>query len=257
MSKRPRSSTKVGKNTSSKKKSKATADFVSAKKAERKYYQSMNYEPAGFLGIEKKFYDTALVASALTAPTDAAGGEHDPSATSMISTPAQGDGPTNRDGNQILAKSVQIKGEVAWGRLTGATDFPSPESVYVALVLDTRTNGQQMNSEDCFVNTSGNATLACDVQRNLYHKNRFKILKSQRFEPRFMAGAYNGTNFDVVSEQQHFDWFVPMDMQINFNSGTTASVANCVDNSLHLIAFCDNTTRAPTLSYNARMRYLG
>ena len=49
-----------------------------------------NLRTAGFLGIEKKFYDTSLVDAALTAPTDCTGGEHDPSATSMISAPAGG-----------------------------------------------------------------------------------------------------------------------------------------------------------------------
>ena len=43
-----------------------------------------NVRTAGFLGIERKFYDTALTATALTASTDASGGEVDPSATSMI-----------------------------------------------------------------------------------------------------------------------------------------------------------------------------
>ena len=51
-----------------------------------------NYRTAGFLGIEKKFYDTSVSAVALGAPTDATGGEFDPSTTSMITTPAQGDG---------------------------------------------------------------------------------------------------------------------------------------------------------------------
>ncbi len=38
-------------------------------------YRRRNTATMGFLGIEKKFYDTALVSSALTAPADSTGGE--------------------------------------------------------------------------------------------------------------------------------------------------------------------------------------
>jgi len=72
----------------------------------------LNRRTAGFLGIEKKFYDTGLIAGDLLAPTDAAGGEFDPSSTSMISTPAQGDSEQNRDGKRIMIKSVQVTGVV-------------------------------------------------------------------------------------------------------------------------------------------------
>jgi len=81
----------------------------------------LNRRTAGFLGIEKKFYDTGLTSAALTAPTDATGGEHDPSSTSMISTPAQGDSEQNRDGKRIVIKSVQITGVVRCASQTDQT----------------------------------------------------------------------------------------------------------------------------------------
>jgi len=80
-----------------------------------------NQRSGGFLGIEKKFYDTGLTSAALTAPTDATGGEHDPSSTSMISTPAQGDSEQNRDGKRIVIKSVQITGVVRCASQTDQT----------------------------------------------------------------------------------------------------------------------------------------
>jgi len=67
----------------------------------------------GFLSIERKFYDNGLTATALTAPTDATGGEFDPSATMMMTTPAQGDGPSNRDGKEIAMLYLQINGTIA------------------------------------------------------------------------------------------------------------------------------------------------
>jgi len=66
-----------------------------------KRLDALNRGTRGFLGVERKFYDTALTATAIVSPTDCTGAELDPSATSMISTPAQGDSEQNRDGKQI------------------------------------------------------------------------------------------------------------------------------------------------------------
>ncbi len=50
-----------------------------------------NIRTAGFTGIELKFYDTFLIAGSLTSPTDATGGEHNPSATISLNTVTQDD----------------------------------------------------------------------------------------------------------------------------------------------------------------------
>ena len=115
-----------------------------------------NARTAGFLGLEKKFFDTAVAMVALTAPTDAAGGEIDPTAlpgaVACLNAMAQGDGEQNRDGKKVVLKSVQVKGFVQklGGELAAGPD--SGTKVFVALVLDTQTNGAQLNSEDVFKN---------------------------------------------------------------------------------------------------------
>ena len=114
----------------------------------------------GFLGIERKFYDTSLPIddagapqpTQLKAPTGAAGGEYDPSTTSMISTPAQGDSEQNRDGKRINILSLEIEGVITTQAKEGQAAPPGDSSVFIAIVLDKQTNGAQMNSEDCFLN---------------------------------------------------------------------------------------------------------
>lgn len=218
----------------------------------------LNTRTAGFLGIEKKFYDTALANAALVAPTDAAGGEVDPSATSMISTPVQATGPQDRDGKKILIKSAVIKGHVQFPAAINLTALVGQVSVFVALVLDTQSNVTQMNSEDCFKNLAGLALTAPTPMRNLLFGERFKVLKSELIKLPIPQATFDGTNIEQSGARQDFDWYVKTgNLKVNFNAGTTASIANVIDNSLHMIAYCSSTTLAPTISYNARIRFVG
>lgn len=217
----------------------------------------LNRRTAGFLGIEKKFYDTALAGAALATTTT--GGEFDPSATSMISTPAQGDSEQNRDGKRIVIKSVMLNGVINCAAQTAQTVIAEPTQVFVALVLDMQTNGAQLNSEDVFKNTSGATLLGGSVQRNLLFSTRFRVLKewSMYFAPQAAVNNASATTVSFTGGSQCFDCFLPLDLNVNFNSGTTASVANVIDNSLHVVAFTNSTSMAPTISYNARIRFMG
>lgn len=217
----------------------------------------LNTRTAGFLGIETKFYDTALVAGVLAAPTDATGSEFDPSATSMISTPAVGDSEQNRDGKRIIIKNLSIKGVVRFAATINQTVIPNGEQIYLAIVLDTQSNGAQMNSEDCFKNTGANAALAASPQRNLLFANRFRILKEFRFNVPAPAVSWDGTNIELGGTDIQWETFLPLNLPVNFNAGTTASIANVIDNSLHVICYANNITRAPSISYNARIRFQG
>lgn len=219
-----------------------------------------NVQTAGFLGIEHKFLETALVGQALVAPADAAGGEMDPSATSMMSTPAQGDGEEQRDGKRIIIDSLDFRFRVNQPPLEIQAGPPVAVKVFVAIVLDTQSNGAQMNSEDCFKNDSGDATLATCPMRNLLFGSRFRVLRQT------VVDVTPTTLSHVAADQFSFNgksavrfWHIRFKdgLPVNFNGGTTASIANVVDNSLHCIAYSSTTQYAPTLSYNARIRFRG
>lgn len=222
--------------------------------------QLANARTAGFLGIETKFYDTALAAAAIVSPTDASAAEVDPSATSMISTPAQGDGEQNRDGKKIVIKSVYIKGIV---NLPGAETLAAPANgcrVYIALVLDTQSNAAQMNSEDCFKNTNAAALSAASPQRNLLHGSRFRILKDWTLDlnPQTLS-HFAVDSFSHSGIHRQFEGYLNLNLPVNFNATTptVTTIASVVDNSLHMIAYTSNNTNAPTISYNARIRFQG
>jgi len=214
---------------------------------------------AGFLSIERKFYDTSLTETAIPAPTDSAGGEMDPSATSMVSTPAVGDGEQNRDGKQIVCLYLEIKGHVRTSAIEAAL-FPGQfTQVMVAVVLDKQTNAAQLNSEDVFKNLAGSATTATEVLRNLLFGKRFRILKEHVFDVTPNATTQQAANdYSTSQGGKSFRWFIPLrNLKINFNAGTTASIANVLDNSIHVIAFANNVGLTPVIAYNARLRFMG
>lgn len=216
-----------------------------------------NTTSSGFMGIEHKFYDTGIVAAALVSSTSATGGMHNPSATSLISTPAQDDGPSDRNGKKILIESVYLSGFIEF------VDTPSAQAltdaiVYVAIIQDTQTNAAAMTSELAFVNPSTNAFLSANPLKNLLRSTRFNTLKVWTITPGNRSIASEADDKQVImGVRVPIEVYKKVSIPVNFNGvGTNASVANVSDNSLHVVAFC-TLDGVATLSYNARIRFVG
>lgn len=261
-SKRSRSSVK---SHSAKIISKKRAKSASATKGRRMTKLSAaralaNAATQGFLGIEKKFLDTARADGAVGTAAACTGGEADPAGTGCtgcLSVPAQGDGEQNCDGKKYVIDSLIIKGYVRTGSETSEAPTEA-NKVFVAVVLDTQTNGAQMNSEDCFKNLLNTTAGLANVTKNLLGGNRFRILKSHVFDltPIGIAGTVATSAHYAV--RREFDWYIPFKggLPVRLNgTGVDANVANCIDNSLHVIAF--STIADSALAYNARIRFQG
>lgn len=230
----------------------------------KKYMANANTRTAGFLGVEHKFYDVTFSGAITATSTACAGAEFNPSVTSLISTPPTGDGPSARDGFKMVIESVYIKGIVRRGAIEDAASVAGLEQLYLCLVLDTQTNGANMNSEDCFVNPSGNLNTVVMPLKNLLMHNRFKIIDSQYFDMTPME-LVSITSTDV--ERYHANPILKTfafykkwkkGLHVRFNAGTTADVANVIDNSLHIIALSNSATGSVlTLTYHSRIRFQG
>ncbi len=221
--------------------------------------RTVNPRIGGFLGIELKFYDQKLIGSALTAPTDGSGGEHDPSATVLLNTVIQGDGESNRDGRKMTMRSIYVDGQVNVSSQSSKNTADEGTQIFLALVLDTQTNGATISSENVYVNPGANSITAASPMRNLQFTKRFKVLATRHFEMQNTAmtndsGSTGGVIIAGLS--QRFKIYKKLNLPVQF-SGTTETVANIVDNSLHLIAWCSSTTLAPKISYNSRLRFVG
>jgi len=263
-SKRSRSATRVPKSAG---KRKHTSKSASVSKYNKSVSKSAKISAAravanavtmGFMGIEKKFLDTTKSNTAIAANADCTGGEYDPSAgcTGCLSCPAQGDTEQSRDGKRIVIDSLILKGFVQNGESTG--EAPEAASkIFVAVVLDTQTNGAQLNSEDVFKNTGAYALLNADPMKNLLFGGRFRILKSQTFDLTFNGVTGAVATLAHNATRRDFDWYIPFKggLPVNLNAGTDANVTNVIDNSLHVVAF--STIAGSSIGYNARIRFQG
>jgi len=224
-------------------------------------YRRRNYRSSGFIAIETKFLDTTLVQNAITANANMTGAEQDPSAgcTGCLTAPATGDGEQQKDGKQLIAKYLEIALKCGFASGEAVVNPLNAQQVLIAVVLDKQTNGAQLNSEDVWKNLGNTANGSVHALRNLLFGKRFRILKQMLIDltpETLAASALN--DFSWQGKERCYRWFIPLNnMKINFTAGTTADVANVLDNSVHIIAQTNNLAAAPYLSYNARFRFQG
>lgn len=223
----------------------------------------LNVVTSGLLGIENKYLDTYGTGIAIPAPADCTGGEMQPTGgcTDCLSAPATGDGATNRDGKKIVITSLFMTGEIGYGLSGDRADVIIAPTVFLALVLDTQTNGATIVSEQVFTNPNSNAATNGFPLRNMSNTTRYKVLKHKTIRPSITVTATDGANTcsnDANSRSFILSWRGTL--PVSFGTGTTADVANVVDNSLHLIAFATGTstdTLAASINYNCRIRFQG
>lgn len=222
-----------------------------------------NRRLAGYVGLEKKFYDVALVGAVPSAAADASSGMIDPGTEDCLNAVALGDGPTQRDGRQINMLSITIKGSVQIPAQVNQTAADTMPNIFIALVLDMQTNAAQATSQSIFTNPGASASTANQPFLNLENHQRFKVLKTVRIAAEQIAGCvipvYDGTNVEQSGASVPFSMYVNLkQMKVNFLAAqTTSVVAAIADNSLHLVAYTDNTSTSAIISYNSRLRFMG
>lgn len=222
----------------------------------------MNARVGGFMGIELKYRDSSRVGAVLQATSNASNGVHDPATRGLLNDIDQGDGPNQRDGRQVRLKNITVKGQIRIGPETGLSGPDNVPRIFIALVLDKQTNGVQMASESAFVNPSNVPNLCCDPFLNLETSQRFRILKTCHLGPKDFAGCHTMGTYPAGQLAENgltipFTMFADLkSLPVNY-LGTTGTAANVADNSLHIVAWCNDVTTDPVLDYNCRIRFVG
>lgn len=218
-----------------------------------------NVRTGGALGIEKKYYDSSAADIAVQSNANMTGLLVNPSSTVLVSTPGVGDGYQQREGKRITCKYLEIRGCVTIASAEAQVFLPVGGSVTIWIILDTQTNGVNMDSEDCFTNPHSDVEGVPFALRNLTDGNsRFRILKQKTLNLNRMTFTQNGTNdYSWQGLSVPFKMYIPLsNMVINFNGGTTTDVANVLDNSIHVLAG-KNVDSTVLMHYNARLRFVG
>lgn len=123
---------------------------------------------------ELKFLDTHLDYFQLSVDSAMTGGIIAPSGIASI--PARGDGPSNFNGRGVVIKNWSVKGSFDLIREEDMAHPPNGRLAFIALVLDTQTNGTQCVSQDIFTNPGNVIAAMCSPMVNLLNSRRFVIL---------------------------------------------------------------------------------
>ena len=208
------------------------------------------------LGIELKFFDSARGALSISATGTLVGGEVDPATEDCLNAVQIGDGEESRDGRKITMKSIEINGVVEFAVQENQTTGSESNIIMIALVLDTQTNNAQLRSQDVFINHGAIASFAPLVFPNLQFKKRFRILQTKYITMQDPNMGSTGANFDQNGKIVHFMMKRSFNIETIF-SDSAGTVADTVDNSLHMIAFTNSLNLVCQIRYNSRLRFVG
>lgn len=159
----------------------------------------------------------------------------------LVNGIARGDEINERNGREVVMKSVQIKGYVTATSATG-----SPQLARVALVYDRQTNGSALTAAQVFT------SVLPWQPRNLENRRRFKIMMDKYISvPSRVTGDSSGPVFVP------FEFYRKLDHPITFNSGDAGTVADITTGSMYLV-FMSNVASGTTDAVSegsCRIRY--
>jgi len=209
-------------------------------------------------GVETKYLDMTGTKT-LTAPTDWTGCEANPTTLLCLNTMIQGTSASQREGRKITCVSIEVEGIISQAAQVDQAAADVAPIVGVYLVLDTQTNGGTatgLDSENVFINPSGNAAVGCSPLRNMLYSKRYKIVGKWVKQLPQLPISYDGANMEQAGQATPFKLFKKLGFVSEFlgNAGTVADIST---NGLFVIAACSNTSTAPSLLYNARLRFRG
>lgn len=188
----------------------------------------------------------------------------------VCSVPNRGDGPQDYQGRAIVIKSWNVRGSIYLNPTLNAVEGLQPRWVFMALVLDTQTNGTQCTSDQIlqFVYQANNCGF-CSPLQNMEYSKRFRILRRATWDlsPSTLSidiGIAPDPNaWQCAGRCIPFSFFVPLDLLVNFKRAPVDNdIGAVVDNSLHVV--CGQSklsgllTNQPTITcgYVSRIRFL-
>jgi len=220
---------------------------------------------------EMKYFDTELFASAISVVTTTwvAGTNMDPASTinlgaAAVATPLCLFAPTvgaalnQRIGRKVKMMKVKVRGHINVPVQAAQAAADTSTFVRLALVMDKQTNAAQMTGAQLY-NDSSNAFATINSYQNPNNFGRFKILKERSMPIRNLNLVGSPTAADVVQDGTcvpfKLSYRFKAPVTVNFNATNGGTVADIIDNSLHIICGAYSIAYAPSLSYYTRVSY--
>ncbi len=214
----------------------------------------------GWAGVksEMKYFDTFLAETTMPNSADWTGTEIDPATFLNFCNPVKGTGINERIGRHIRIHGIKIRGIIRAAPQANVTATDASTQVRLSLVLDTQTNAAQMQGEQVFEAPGAASSRNCvQTFMSLDNLGRFRVLKDKFISFGNPNISWDGTNMEQNGVLRPFKIFhkfrVPIDVHFNATDGGT--IADIVDNSLHLLANESDATLAAGILYEARVSY--
>lgn len=222
---------------------------------------------------ETKYFDCTLDASAIP-PVDAtawpATAIKDPATTinigdAAVATPLSLFVPkpsaalNGRIGRHVLVKKVKVRGFINCPAQGGQSTLDNGAQIRLMLVQDTQTNAAQMTPAG-LMNGGSAVGSTLDSFQNPNNFGRFRVLKDKKWGIKPLAGtndtgATGGVTQGGLLIPFKFTHIYRDPVKVNFNATNGGTVSDVIDNSWHVIAACNVSDLAPTLTYYSRVSY--
>lgn len=235
-------------------------EYSRLRRARRLRRRRYNYPS---LRAEPKYLDQTHTAT-IVYNADFVGCEMNPAGVGTLTACAVGDGHQNRDGKKIIMTQIHVQGTVDLPVAIGQTSasMGGPTTVFLALILDTQTNGVETQMENVFMTSIASFDDKIPT-RNLLFGGRFRILKFKRIVFQNFTTAPQDTTIAAgthirYGQKRYFKMFKKLRLPVNFNAGTTNDVANVIDNNISLFAWQNDASLSdPVIHYQVRTRWIG
>jgi len=249
----------------------ATLTALAMQPVQRAGYGSVQRTRGAAVTGEMKYFDCELPNQAISVVTTTwvAGTAVDPSTTinlgsAAVATPLCLFAPTvgaalnQRIGRKVKMLKVKVRGffNVPLQAAQNAADTAT--TLRLLLVLDMQTNASQMTGAQ-LLNDASTAAATVNSFQNPNNFGRFKVLKDmvKVVQNPNMAGEIAAAN--VVSQGLivpfKCGYSFKQPIQVNFNATNGGTVADIIDNSLHIVCGANSISLAPTISYYTRVSY--
>lgn len=176
---------------------------------------------------------------------------------------AQGDGPSDRDGDEIWVRNIYVTGYVYLNGYTNTTMLTLPTNFryQIFLILDKQCNGAVIDTGKVWTNQGGQ-TLRHSWLRDLRYTDRFEILASTTVNLDKKSLYYNESTPLAETPRTHdqFSLSCKKPLKVKYSSSTGA-VSEIVRNCVWLVAIpCAGTLDSAdyaTIKCTSRVRFVG
>lgn len=225
---------------------------------------------ASVLSVENKYFDTGLVNHEISSQIVSA--QADSSTQGCLFCPNEGDGEQQREGNHVVINKIHIKGQVSFQNDATPGGIGRQVWARILLVLEKNTNNQgwtAAKSQQVLQIPSINGVTATALPgvpqglafRNMQQTSRFVVLKDMWIKRPNTEYAVTGTTPKATPVVIPFQCNIDTKLEVKFNSneGAIPTVAQIVDNSLHVLAITESNSpnERAYLTYVSRCRFFG